>query len=42
MSRCLIHGYALLEADDGFQWGNDPDESIAWMIRFVGAGLTAV
>jgi AcrR family transcriptional regulator len=40
--RCMIHGYALLQAADAFQWGNDPDESVVWMIRFVDAGLTAV
>jgi glucoamylase len=27
---------------NGFQWSNDPDESVAWMIRFFDAGLTAV
>jgi Tetracyclin repressor-like, C-terminal domain len=42
MLRCMIHGFALLPAANGFQWGNDPDESVAWMIRFVDAGLTAV
>ena len=42
MLRCMIHGYALLQAADGFQWGNDPDEGVAWMIRFVDAGLIAV
>jgi hypothetical protein len=42
MLRCMIHGYALLKAADAFQWSNDPDESVAWMIRFVDAGLTAV
>ena len=42
MLRCTIHGYALLQAADGFQRSNDPGESVAWMIRFVDAGLTAV
>ena len=42
MLRCMIHGYALLQAASAFQWSNDPDESVAWMIRFVDAGLTAV
>lgn len=37
--RCLIHGFALLQAASGFQWSNDPDESFAWMIRFVDTGL---
>jgi AcrR family transcriptional regulator len=39
--RCMIHGFASLQAADGFQWGNDPDESFDWMIRFVDAGLRA-
>lgn len=42
MLRCTIHGYAMLQAANGFQWSNDPDESVAWMIRFFDAGLTAV
>ncbi len=42
MLRCMIHGYALLQAANAFQWSNDPDESVAWMIRFVDAGLTAM
>jgi AcrR family transcriptional regulator len=40
--RCTIHGFALLSAANGFQWNNDPEESFAWMIRFVDAGLRAV
>ncbi len=42
MLRCVIHGYALLQAANAFQWSNDPDESLAWMIQFVDAGLWAV
>jgi hypothetical protein len=42
MLYCMIHGYALLQAADAFQWSNDPDESVAWMIRFVDAGLSAI
>jgi AcrR family transcriptional regulator len=42
MLRCAIHGYAVLQAANAFQWSNDPDESVAWMIRFFDAGLTAV
>ena len=42
MLRCMIHGYALLQAANAFQWSNDPDESLAWMIQFVDAGLWAV
>jgi AcrR family transcriptional regulator len=42
MLRCTIHGYALLQAADAFHWGNKPDESVAWMIRFFDEGLAAV
>jgi hypothetical protein len=42
MLRCMIHGYAQLQAVNAFQWSNNPDESLAWMIRFVDAGLNAV
>jgi AcrR family transcriptional regulator len=42
MLYCMIHGYALLQAARAFLWSNDPDESVAWMIRFVDAGLTAI
>jgi hypothetical protein len=42
MLRCMIHGYAQLQAANAFQWRNDPEESVAWTIRFVDAGLTAV
>jgi hypothetical protein len=40
--RCTIHGFALLQSANGFQWSNDPDESFAWMIRFIDAGLRAL
>ncbi len=40
--RCTIHGFAVLQAAGAFQWGNDPDESFAWMIRFVDAGLRVI
>ena len=40
--RCTIHGFALLQAANGFQWSNDADESFAWMISFVDAGLRSV
>jgi AcrR family transcriptional regulator len=40
--RCTLHGFAVLQAANAFQWGNDPDESFAWMMRFVDAGLRAV
>lgn len=37
--RCTIHGYAALQADDGFQWNADPDQTFDWMIRFLDRGL---
>jgi AcrR family transcriptional regulator len=37
--RCTMHGYAMLEASQGFQWSADPDESFDWMIRFIDRGL---
>jgi AcrR family transcriptional regulator len=37
--RCTIHGFAMLEASQGFQWSADPDESFDWMIRFIDRGL---
>lgn len=37
--RCTIHGYAALQAEDGFQWSADPDETFDWMIRFLDRGL---
>jgi AcrR family transcriptional regulator len=37
--RCTIHGFAMLEASQGFQWSGDPDESFNWMIRFIDRGL---
>jgi AcrR family transcriptional regulator len=40
--RCTIHGFAVLQAANAFQWGNDPDESFAWMVKFVDAGLRAI
>ena len=42
MLRCTMHGYAVLKASNAFHWSNDPDESLAWMIRFFDAGLTKV
>ncbi len=40
--RCVIHGFALLQSANAFRWVNDPDESFAWMMRFVDAGLRAM
>jgi AcrR family transcriptional regulator len=40
--RCTIHGFAVLQAANGFQWSNDLDQSFAWMINFADAGLRAI
>jgi AcrR family transcriptional regulator len=40
--RSTMHGFAMLEASRGFQWEADPDESFAWMIRFIDRGLRQV
>lgn len=40
--RCMMHGYGVLQAANGFQWSNDPDATVDWMIDFVDVGLRAV
>jgi len=40
--RCTLHGFAMLQASDGFQWSGDPDETFGWMIRFIDHGLRAI
>jgi len=40
--RGTIHGFATLQAANGFQWSNDPDASFRWLIDFVDAGLRTV
>ncbi len=40
--RCTIHGFAALQAADGFQWDADPDETFDWMVRFLDRGLRAM
>lgn len=42
MLRSTIHGFALFQTANAFQWSNDPVETVAWMIRFFDAGLTAM
>ena len=37
--RCTVHGFAMLQASDGFQWTGKPDDSFDWMIRFIDQGL---
>lgn len=38
--RCTFHGFAALQAAQGFQWAGDPEESFQWMISFLDRGLT--
>jgi AcrR family transcriptional regulator len=40
--RCTIHGFAALQASNGFQWSGEPDDSFDWMIRFIDSGLRAI
>lgn len=39
--RSILHGFAVLQASNGFQWAVDPDVSFDWMIAFVDNGLRA-
>jgi AcrR family transcriptional regulator len=40
--RSILHGFAILQAGNGFQWTADPDVSFDWMIEFVDRGLRVV
>jgi AcrR family transcriptional regulator len=37
--RSLFHGFATLEAANGFQWSADVDESFEWLIALADRGL---
>jgi len=37
--RSTIHGFALLQQTEGFQYREDPDDTFDWLIRFVDQGL---
>jgi AcrR family transcriptional regulator len=39
--RCTIHGFAMLQEADGFQWSGAPGDTFDWMIRFIDRGLRA-
>ncbi|MFE4451845.1 TetR/AcrR family transcriptional regulator [Streptomyces sp. NPDC056796] len=41
MLRSLCHGFATLQAGNGFQWSSDIDESFEWLIAFADRGLRA-
>lgn len=38
--RSLLHGFATLQAANGFQWDADADESFDWLIEFTHRGLS--
>jgi AcrR family transcriptional regulator len=40
--RCTLHGFAALQASNGFRWSGDPDETFDWMIGFIDRGLQAI
>jgi AcrR family transcriptional regulator len=42
MLRSLCHGFATLQAANGFQWSTDIDESFEWVITFADRGLRAM
>jgi AcrR family transcriptional regulator len=42
MLRSLCHGFATLQAANGFQWSTDIDESFEWLITFADRGLCLV
>ena len=37
--RSLFHGFATLQAANGFQWDANTDESFTWLITFTDRGL---
>jgi hypothetical protein len=37
--RSTIHGFAMLQQADGFQWSGAPGDTFDWMIRFIDRGL---
>jgi AcrR family transcriptional regulator len=39
--RSVIHGFVLLEQDEGFQYSVDPGDTLDWMIAFFDRGLRA-
>ena len=41
MLRSVLHGFATLEAANGFQMSTDVDDSFEWMVDFIDRGLRA-
>lgn len=42
MLRSVLHGFATLEAEGGFQLDTDVEESFTWLIDFIDHGLQAM
>jgi hypothetical protein len=42
MIRSMLHGFASLEASNGFQMTTDIEASLAWMVAFIDQGLRSV
>ncbi|WP_330184193.1 WHG domain-containing protein [Nocardia sp. NBC_01503] len=40
--RCTFHGFAALQASDGFQMREDVEDSFDWMIGFLDRGLSEI
>lgn len=41
MLRCVLHGFAMLELEQGFQWQEDQRASFTWMIDCLDRGFAA-
>jgi AcrR family transcriptional regulator len=39
--RSLLHGFATLQAANGFQWNADAEESFTWLVAFANRALSA-
>ncbi|MEU4525627.1 TetR-like C-terminal domain-containing protein [Amycolatopsis sp. NPDC024027] len=42
MLRTMLHGFATLEAADGFRIDSDVEDSFTWLIDFVDRGLRSL
>jgi AcrR family transcriptional regulator len=42
MLRSMLHGFATIEADGGFQFDTDIDESFSWIVDFIDHGLRSI
>ncbi len=39
MLRSMLHGFANLEAEGGFRFDTDVDDSFVWMVSLIDHGL---